>query len=440
MNLGNLSRDQLELTYQALKEAQRRGINFSDQSAAFRSVTLPTLHANQQTIKRTAKRFNAIRCGRRFGKDVLLQNLLVEPAILHGAKVGWFAPIYKDLTENWRDVLFRLRPIVKSANATEHHIDLITGGTIDMWSLSDKDSGRGRKYHRVVINEASKVRDLQYSWEYVIRPTLIDFRGDAFIGGTPKGYNYFSTLCGMHEQADDWAEYHYTTYDNPHIPRSEIDALRVGPSALPEAVFNQEILAEFVENGAYFQNVNASAVIIEHDKPDQHAGHTIALGVDWGKSNDWTVITVGCQQCGRVVDWQRFNQIDYHFQRRRLIEMCEAWRPLGVLPERNSIGEVLIEELILANVPIMRGPDGKDGFNTTALTKANLIEDLRLALVRDNFLVPRDYADELLAYEIEIRTGPPKFGAPSGLHDDRVMSLALCWRALRETYPAITGW
>jgi hypothetical protein len=52
-------------------------------------------------------------------------------------------------------------------------------------------------------------------------------------------------------------------------------------------------------------------------------------------------------------------------------------------------------------------------------------------LEHDGFLVPKDYADELRAYEVEVMSsGHPKFGAPDGMHDDRVMSLALAWWAI----------
>ena len=96
----------------------------------------------------------------------------------------------------------------------------------------------------------------------------------------------------------------------------------------------------------------------------------------------------------------------------------------------NSIGIPNIEELIRSGLYVAYGPDGASGFNTTAVTKPDLIEALHMALVRDNLLVPKDYADELLAYEREIRVDRPKFSAPSGKHDDRVMSLALCNRLM----------
>lgn len=364
---------------------------------------------------------------------MLLQDVLIEPALRYGKPVGWFAPIYKDLNENWRDVVHVLGPVIKSANSTDKRIELVTGGVIDMWSLDDRDSGRGRKYSRVVINEASKVKDLQYSWEYVIRATLADFGGDAWIGGTPKGFNYFATLCKAFEEREDGRHYHYTTYDNPHIPRNEIEELRL---MLPDRVFRQEILAEFIEDGAFFQNVDQCAVIESPDTPDAHSGHSFVMGIDWAKSNDYTVIVVGCRECHRVVDWQRSNQIDYVFQRALVNEMARRWKIEGALPERNSIGEPNIEMLWRDDVPIMSGDDGKLGFATLPSTKPKLIEDLAAAFQFHDYRVPVAARDELRMYEINIsKSGQSQFSAPAGLHDDWVMALALTWRAMTSIQP-----
>jgi len=356
-----------------------------------------------------------------------LQDVLIQPAIQHGQPVAWFAPIYRDLAENWRDVVHVLGPIIKSANTTDKRIELITGGVIDMWSLDDRDSGRGRKYQRVVINEASKVKDLQYSWEYVIRSTLADFGGDAWIGGTPKGFNYFATLCNQLAERKDGRAHHYTTYDNPHIARTEIEDLRL---TLPDRVFRQEILAEFIADGSYFQNVDQCAIIESPDAPGDHPNHALFIGVDWAKQNDFTVITVGCRDCNRVVDWLRFNQIDYRLQRERLINMINRWGQCYTLVESNSIGEPMLEELQYSGYVV-------DGFETTATSKPGLIESLNSAMVMSGFQVPREYGEELRAYEIISNSGKTRFGAPAGMHDDMVISAALCWRAMTNAMPLV---
>jgi hypothetical protein len=324
------------------------------------------------------------------------------------------------LLDNWRDVRNILAPVITRANDSEHRLELVNGSVVDMWSLDNYDAARGRKYKRVFINEAAMAKNLKDAWTMVVRPTLADFRGGADFGTTPKGLNYFFDLWQAADK-DDWARFHYTTYDNPYIPPDEIDAMR---SSLPERVWQQEIMAEFLEDGSYFQNVEKSAILEAPDDPANHTGHYLVMGVDWALSNDYTVLTVACRDCNRVVGWERFNNLDFTYQRERLYSLYDRWKCIGVLPERNSIGEPNIE-IIQGRTTLLLGPDGKPGYMTTATSKPPLIQGLATALEHDGFLVPMDYADELRAYEVEITTGNPKFSAPDGQHDDRVISLAL---------------
>jgi hypothetical protein len=134
------------------------------------------------------------------------------------------------------------------------------------------------------------------------------------------------------------------------------------------------------------------------------------------------------------VYWDRFNQIDYTYQRERIKAALSAWGVRGILPERNSIGEPNIELLAQEGLQIYRGVDGKMGFNTTATTKPLLIQSLAAAFEYHGFMVPADYADELRSYQVEsMASGRVTFGAPSGMHDDRVISLALAWWAMTNT-------
>lgn len=392
-------------------------------------LTLDKLHPNQQYIKDHLARFNVLNCGRRFGKNILEKDLAITP-MLAGYPVGWYEPTYKSLADIWREICATLYPITKDKSEQEKRIELITGGVLDMWSLEDPDASRGRKYKRVVINEAAKIRKLDYSWPNVIRATLADMKGDGVIGSTPKGLNYFHEMWRMSERSTDWARFHYTTYDNPFIEAAEIDSIK---SELPERVFQQEIMAEFVEDGSFFQRVDQAAVIKTPDTPDMHRGHHLTGAIDWALSGDFTVIGVACRECNRVVDWDRFNKIDFTYQRERIYQMWDKWQPelAGVLPERNSIGEPNIE-IIRSRMTILLGMDGKPGFNTTATTKPIIIQGLAQAIEHDGFQVPAEAASELRSFEVEtMASGHPKFSAPEGQHDDWVMMLALLWHSLK---------
>jgi len=196
-------------------------------------------------MKEEMVRFNVGANGRRFGKTKLGEDRLIEPA-LAGFPVAWFSPTYKMLLEVWREMVGILKPVAKRVNTSERRIELITEGVIEFWSLDKPDAARGRKYKQVVVDEAAMVVNLQEAWENVIRPTLTDYQGGADFYSTPKGRNYFFTLYqrGLDPENKDWKSWRKPTTDNPYILDAEIEAAR---QELPERVFQQEYLAEFLE-------------------------------------------------------------------------------------------------------------------------------------------------------------------------------------------------
>ena len=337
---------------------------------------------------------------------------------------GWFAPSYRMMTENFKSVRNRLAPIVTRATESLHRLELVNGATLEFWSLDNYDASRGRKYGYVTINEASMSPNLKDAWDFVIRPTLADVRGGADIGGTPKGLNFFYELERDNGKNSDWSAFHYTTYDNPYIPRDEIEAMK---SSLPERVFRQEILAEYVEDGAFFQNVDECCIIQQPDKPDSHPGHRFVAGLDWALTEDFTRLTVVCATCGKAVDWWGGNRMDYGMQRAFIVDMLKKWKGVVLLPERNSMGGPNVEELGKAGIMIATGPDGGMGFQTTSATKVDLITRLALALQKKELQLPAEYADEMRVFEVEVTATNPKFSAPKNQHDDRVISAALAW-------------
>ncbi len=207
-------------------------------------IRIPRPHKNQITILQNAKRFNLLKCGRRFGKTTLIKRLC-KPAIQHGQFVGIFTPTYKDVAEVWKDLNFTFFPAIKRKNEQLKQIETITGGVIDFWSMDDPNSGRGRKYHRAILDEFAKAKNNKEAWQETIRPTLTDFKGDAWFMSTPKGKNnYFYTLETQMQGQIDWSFFKFTTYDNPYIDPSEVDSAR---NQLDKITFDQEYMAEDVD-------------------------------------------------------------------------------------------------------------------------------------------------------------------------------------------------
>lgn len=339
--------------------------------------------------------------------------------------VAWFSPTYRMLQENWREMSEMLAPVISRSRETEHRLELITGSAIDFWSLENPEGTRGRRYCHVVINEAALVKDLRNVWNTIIRPTLADWIGSADFGSTPRGLNDFYELYLLSQKDPDWASFHYRTEDNPFIPRSEIESLR---RSLPERVVRQELDAEFVEDGSYFQGVDECAILNEKDLPSNHINHRIGTGLDWGNEDNYTSLTTICKTCNKTIDWDKFNLIGYAAQRERIIGYMKKWPATPILPERNSIGTPNIELLAMAGLHIANGPDHEPGFNTQAATKPFLIQKMATGLEHEHVLIPEDYKQEFRVYELTMSpAGHPMFGAPRGFTDDEVISTSLAW-------------
>lgn len=393
-------------------------------------VVLPSLHPAQQQIIDEARRFNVLACGRRFGKTTLGIDLIIDKA-LDGYPVGWFSPTYRMLNEVWKEIVETTKQLQTRVAKQEHRIELITGGVIDCWSLDAADSVRGRKYARVIVDEAAMVPDLGESWQAAIRPTMTDYVGsDAFFLSTPKGINFFHECYsrGVDESQPDWMAWHAPTSSNLHISASEIEAAR---QELPEQVFRQEYLAEFLQNeGAVFRNIDAC--LSEDNTRARFVRHyecRIVAGVDWGQQNDFTVISVVCVSCKQELELDRFNKIEWAFQRARLKAVMDRWNVQAVIAESNSIGQPNLEALQREGLPVR-------GFETTGSSKPPLIQSLALALerVECQWLPDPVGRVEMLSYQARINqtTGRVSYSAPSGGHDDTVMARALAWECVQR--------
>ena len=358
-------------------------------------------------------------------------SVAVEAAV-KGAAVLWGAPTFDQVRIGWNETRHA------AADVAQFHLSTMTatfptGGTITYRSLDDPDNARGHTADGIIIDEAGDV--VERAWYEVMRPMLIDTNGWAWLIGTPKGRNWFWREYGMALTREDAARWQIPTLgcavdgatltrkphalENPDIPWSEIEQIF---ATTPIDTFRQEIMAEFLENaGAVFRNIRACL----HSEPTvvgQHRGHRIVAGVDWAQQNDFTSISVVCADCALELALDRFNQIDYTFQRGRLKAMVDKWHVSDVLAEANAMGTPIIETLQREGLPVR-------AFMTTATSKPPLIESLALAFERAEVRwLANDVATlELEAYERQVnaKTSRASYGAPEGLHDDTVIARAL---------------
>lgn len=369
-------------------------------------------------------RFKVLAAGRRWGKTRLGVSECLDVAA-QGKRAWWVAPSYKMGAVGWRPLARMGHKLGAEVRLGDRQVFLPGGGEVAVRSADDPQSLRGEGLDFVVLDECAFIQEA--AWAEALRPALSDRLGRALFISTPKGRNWFWRLWtrGQDETQDEWRSWRFPTSSNPFIKASEIEAARQG---LPEMVFRQEYLAEFLESeGAVFRNI-AACLYAGGETPEQHAGHRIVMGADWGKQNDFTALSVVCADCRKELALDRFNQIDYTFQRARLAALAARWHVGYISAESNSMGAPIIEQLVADGLPVY-------GFETTSTSKPPLIESLALALERGEVAwLADDVATlELEAYERTVTAaGRSQYSAPEGLHDDTVIARALANQALNR--------
>lgn len=385
-------------------------------------LTLPRPHRSQRIILDEARRWNVVACGRRFGKTTLGGNLLADPVLREGKSVAWFAPTYRLLEEAYNDHRRIYQPVVTRAVQTPApRIELITGAAIDYWTLDDPSTvARGRKYKRVVIDEAAMARHLEIAWTEAIRPTLTDWAGDAFFLSTPKGGNYFKVLWDLAADGGDWARWQMPTSSNPYIPGLEIEAAR---DSMPSIAFRQEYLAEFVDAaGARIKR----EWIRTGTAPD---GLDCSIGVDLAISTkaeaDYTAAVVLSRGDDGMIYIRDAARIRAPFDGvlRFVEQMSAKWSPTSIGIEQVQYQAAVVQELLRRTKLPVRGirPD-RDKVTRFGPLEARYEQGL---VVHASDL-PAWFTDELLSF-------------PVGRHDDCVDATAYAWLALgsRRSFAAV---
>jgi hypothetical protein len=150
-------------------------------------------------------RFKALRCGRRFGKTDFAKIWICE-GLVRGWECAWFSPQHRTWAEVYSELAVDLRPILDRTSKQAAVMRVRTGGRLDFWTLENPIAGRGRRYRRIVIDEAAFAKDgdnkvegsMMSIFEKSIKPTLYDYGGEVLVCSNSAGKNpdnFFYNIC-----------------------------------------------------------------------------------------------------------------------------------------------------------------------------------------------------------------------------------------------------
>lgn len=436
-------------------------------------LTLPWLHPKQREFVEDDSRFVVAACGSKTGKTFGLANWIIRQAWnTEQGLFWWCAPVYKQAQIAFKLIGYLLPPerVHKRASAGEMVYELLYSNgkvrsTIDFRSAERPESLRGDGVHGAVIDEAGYwKRDSHIS----VLTTLTRTAGKLRIISTPKGKNWFYEewtkgwcfLCKRSKvkcpctnnktKHSEYSSYQLPTSDNPIVKQRELDTLKAN---FTDRQYRQEILAEFLDDGAgVFSNLtNAQKAKLQREP---RPGKRYVLGVDWAKSEDYTVFIVLDADLMKVVHMERHQGLDWSVNIDKAIRCAKNWNRASMIIDSTGLGDVIFDQ-IAAVYPFV---EGFSIYNNDP--KVKLIQRLQLAFERGEIQIPltstppsnvEPYSKNedpegrlaqlgnLLEGELQMynsnttKTGKFQFAAPEGYWDDCVIALALAvWKASAE--------
>jgi len=356
-------------------------------------LSLGTLHSDQVKAYWALKphRFKALRCGRRWGKTDFAKTWIAE-GLTQGYECAWLAPQHKTWSEVYPEIVNMIRPILDTSSKVSAVMRMKTGGRLDFWTLENSIAGRGRRYHRIVIDEAAFTKNgdnktdgsMMEIWEKSIKPTLYDYGGEVLVSSNSAGKNpenFFYNICTDPQYG--FVEYHATTADNTVLPKrlqnettvawterrsSYLGDLKTGNDPL---VYAQEHLAEFVDWAGVGFFAREKLLVNNQPVPFPKRCECVFAVIDTasktGTANDATAVTFfaldrhGSSYPLMILDWD-IVQIEGALLEtwlpivfKRLEELAKQCRArmgsLGAMIEDKNSGTILLQQALRREMP-----------------------------------------------------------------------------------------
>jgi len=384
-----------------------------------------------------------VACGTKFGKTAAACGGMAYAAPKRkGTTWRIVAPIYKQVKISWKYIseIWPKEPYVKKNKADM--LMHLPGKKVDLqfWHGQSPEDLEGEGIHGQINDECAKLKQQVFDSS---RTTFTRTRGRMLNISTPRGRNWFYRGCKRAQKEEALAleekrqprEIFRTapTSANPYIPQESIEEAR---ALLPDRLFRQYYLSEFVESGAVFPNPVIDLPWWKEeflrDGPVEYWVHpeakdkVVVAGCDWAKKRDFTVLTVWdhSKTPYRMVGFLRFQGKPYTEQ---VVDVAKFlyhnFKECEMLyHDKTGVGEALDD--MLAQVPGLI----YKGIVFTNASKSYMVNDLITAMERREIVFPwwKNLVEEFEIFEVDTNElGNMRYQAAEGGHDDIVFSTCL---------------
>ena len=338
-------------------------------------------------------------------------------------RVGVYWYIFPTFTEG-KDTVFRdpsmIPNTIPDVLVSKRHdsvgvIYLKNGSIIQLKGADDPNSLRGPNPVGIVLDEFATMK--LEAWQ-VVEPVLRANGGWCWFIGTPKGQNHLYNFYHKGQSGHlEWKSWLLKASDSRIITDAQLKEAK--DSAVNEAFYRQEFECAFLEGeGRIFRGVREICTA-EPERPIDNEMYV--MGVDIAKHVDWTVITVYKRSNNQQVYQDRFQRLDWPFQKVKIKAVSDLYNKALVMLDATGIGDPIYDDLAQAGVPI-------EPVKITEPLKAQLIQKLSVFIEqrRIRMINMQETLFEFDNFSYTLGpTGKFRYGAPEGMHDDIVISHAL---------------
>ena len=400
------------------------------------TLTIPDINSllvhQIEVMQNRPERFKVLVWHRRARKtSTALEEIRKQSYLRKGVYWG-VLPFRKQAKDNiWKDpdMLFRIftpQEIVK-ANESELTIYLKNGSLLQLHGADHPESLKGGNPIGGFADEEDTMKESL--WYEVVYPIINNNGGWWWHLGTPKGKRLLYKLLNLAKEGHpDWYGMHLRGDRSGVLNEKQLHEARI---TMTEAMFNQEILCDFLDDGGnVFRRISQVADAVPKPPED---GVRYVMGVDLAKHQDWTVIIVVDTTTNREVYRDRFQKIEWPFQKAKIASTAKFYNNALVYLDATGIGDPIADDLIRQGVAV-------EPIKLTNQSKKEIVEKLSIWIEQGSYHFIDDeqgnakYELESFSYTM-LPSGAVQYSAPEGFHDDEVIAKGLaCW-GLYEKVP-----
>lgn len=304
-------------------------------------------------------------------------------------------------------------------NLTKLYVELPNGAFIHFKSAENPDALYGEDVFAAVFDEFTRAKE--GAW-VALRSTLTHTHGKCKFIGNAKGRKNWGHRLWLKAKAGEpgYEAFKVTAYDAVEAGILSLEEIEQAKRDLPDLAFRELYLAEDLEDQANPFGMD----FIKKQIREMSNEPTTCFGIDLAKSVDWTVIT-GLDEYGQVSFFDRWQGVDWGQTKTKLSQIVGS---TPSLMDSTGVGDPILDDLRRVCPYI-------EGYHFSQPSKQKLMEGLASGIQNNEISILEGVMqDELEAFEYVYSARGVKYSAPSGVHDDCVMSLALA-REIFKTKP-----